>query len=163
MPIYIRCRPSLFSLDNDFITTKFTFVWYLSDDRFRCIIDDAWWLGTVENQEPHLPEFQDSMFLCYRVLWDNGERERLSPWDMEIIDDNSKLLVLYVCGMNFLNIYIISCKTARNIWVRWLFFINGNMVNCDILACIYHFSCLYLAWGCPNLDSQILKRCLASQ
>ncbi|KAK4329631.1 hypothetical protein Pmani_000034 [Petrolisthes manimaculis] len=57
-------------------------------DRFRCIIDDAWWLGTVESQEPHLPEFQDSMFMCYRVLWDNGERERLSPWDMELIDDH---------------------------------------------------------------------------
>ncbi|XP_063869262.1 PH-interacting protein-like isoform X2 [Scylla paramamosain] len=57
-------------------------------DRFRCIIDDAWWLGTVESQEPHLAEFQDSLFMCYRVLWDNGERERLSPWDMEPIDEN---------------------------------------------------------------------------
>ncbi|XP_066989654.1 bromodomain and WD repeat-containing protein 3 isoform X2 [Macrobrachium rosenbergii] len=58
-------------------------------DRFRCIIDDAWWFGTVERQEPHLPEFPDSMFMCYRVLWDNGEQERLSPWDMEIIDEES--------------------------------------------------------------------------
>ncbi|XP_045621318.2 bromodomain and WD repeat-containing protein 3 isoform X2 [Procambarus clarkii] len=61
-------------------------------DRFRCIIDDAWWLGTVESQESHLPEFQDSMFMCYRVLWDNGERERLSPWDMEIIEDNMQVV-----------------------------------------------------------------------
>nr|XP_053636652.1 bromodomain and WD repeat-containing protein 3-like [Cherax quadricarinatus] len=61
-------------------------------DRFRCIIDDAWWLGTVESQEPHLPEFQDSMFMCYRVLWDNGERERLSPWDMEVIDDSMEMV-----------------------------------------------------------------------
>ncbi|KAB7498071.1 Bromodomain and WD repeat-containing protein 3, partial [Armadillidium nasatum] len=62
-----------------------------SGDRFRCIIDDAWWIGTVETQEPHLPEFPDSMFMCYRVLWDNGERERLSPWDMEPIDDYMEL------------------------------------------------------------------------
>lgn len=65
-------------------------------DRFRCIIDDAWWLGTVESQEPHLPEFQDSMFMCYRVLWDNGERERLSPWDMELIDDRSECPISYL-------------------------------------------------------------------
>ncbi|KAK7075021.1 Bromodomain and WD repeat-containing protein 3 [Halocaridina rubra] len=58
-------------------------------DRFRCIIDDAWWFGTVERQEPHLSEFPDSMFMCYRVLWDNGEQERLSPWDMELIDEQS--------------------------------------------------------------------------
>ena len=63
-----------------------------TDERFRCIIDDAWWLGTVESQEPHLAEFQDSLFMCYRVLWDNGERERLSPWDMEPIDENSKYI-----------------------------------------------------------------------
>lgn len=62
-------------------------------ERFRCIIDDAWWLGTVESQEPHLAEFQDSLFMCYRVLWDNGERERLSPWDMEPIDEQSKHII----------------------------------------------------------------------
>lgn len=78
--------------------SKAIYLYYISPslicagERFRCIIDDAWWLGTVENQEPHLAEFQDSLFMCYRVLWDNGERERLSPWDMELIDENSKCL-----------------------------------------------------------------------
>lgn len=48
----------------------------------------------MESHEPHLPEFPDSMFMCYRVLWDNGEEERLSPWDMEPIDENSKLRIL---------------------------------------------------------------------
>ncbi|XP_066989661.1 bromodomain and WD repeat-containing protein 3 isoform X3 [Macrobrachium rosenbergii] len=67
-------------------------------DRFRCIIDDAWWFGTVERQEPHLPEFPDSMFMCYRVLWDNGEQERLSPWDMEIIDEENCAIVFAVPG-----------------------------------------------------------------
>ncbi|XP_045122866.1 bromodomain and WD repeat-containing protein 3-like isoform X2 [Portunus trituberculatus] len=77
----------------DFLVLKATYdvaanrLWQ-QGDRFRCIIDDAWWLGTVESQEPHLAEFQDSLFMCYRVLWDNGERERLSPWDMEPIDEN---------------------------------------------------------------------------
>lgn len=64
-------------------------------DRFRCIIDDAWWIGTVECEEPHLAEFPDSLFMCYKVLWDNGEKERLSPWDMEVIDDSSMLFIYF--------------------------------------------------------------------
>lgn len=59
-------------------------------DRFRCIIDDAWWLGTIERHEPHLQRYPESDFLCYTVQWDNGETERLSPWDMEPIDHTSK-------------------------------------------------------------------------
>lgn len=82
-------------------------------ERFRCIIDDAWWLGTVESQEPHLAEFQDSLFMCYRVLWDNGERERLSPWDMELIDENSKYLPqskwrLLTCSKSIITCVIMS-------------------------------------------------------
>ncbi|XP_037323684.2 bromodomain and WD repeat-containing protein 3 isoform X2 [Pungitius pungitius] len=53
--------------------------------RFRSIIDDAWWFGSVEDQEPLQPEYPDSLFQCYAVKWDNGEREKLSPWDMEPI------------------------------------------------------------------------------
>nr|XP_027220954.1 bromodomain and WD repeat-containing protein 3-like [Penaeus vannamei] len=81
----------------DFLILKATYNYAMSrhwqkGDRFRCIIDDAWWLGTVESHEPHLPEFPDSMFMCYRVLWDNGEEERLSPWDMEPIDENMEVM-----------------------------------------------------------------------
>ncbi|XP_042863346.1 bromodomain and WD repeat-containing protein 3-like isoform X2 [Penaeus japonicus] len=81
----------------DFLILKATYNYAMSrhwkkGDRFRCIIDDAWWLGTVESHEPHLPEFPDSMFMCYRVLWDNGEEERLSPWDMELIDENMEAM-----------------------------------------------------------------------
>ncbi|OCT93763.1 bromodomain and WD repeat-containing protein 1 isoform X2 [Xenopus laevis] len=54
-------------------------------DRFRSIIDDAWWFGTVMDQEPYQPDYPDSLFQCYTVKWDNTEIERLSPWDMEII------------------------------------------------------------------------------
>ena len=59
-------------------------------DRFRCIIDDAWWLGSVESIVPLNSENPDSKFMCYNVLWDNEERERLSPWDMEPIPEDSK-------------------------------------------------------------------------
>ncbi|XP_077198828.1 bromodomain and WD repeat-containing protein 1 isoform X2 [Paroedura picta] len=57
-------------------------------DHFRSIIDDAWWFGTVLSQEPYQPQYPDSPFQCYCVKWDNGETERLSPWDMEPIPEN---------------------------------------------------------------------------
>ncbi|KAI4892671.1 hypothetical protein NFI96_022685, partial [Prochilodus magdalenae] len=60
--------------------------------RFRSIIDDAWWFGSVENQQPYQPEYPDSLFQCYAVRWDNGEREKMSPWDMEPIPDEGKFL-----------------------------------------------------------------------
>uniref|UniRef100_A0A6A7G1C5 PH-interacting protein isoform X2 n=3 Tax=Hirondellea gigas TaxID=1518452 RepID=A0A6A7G1C5_9CRUS len=75
----------------DFLVLKQTYdvslnrSWPLGE-RFRCIIDDAWWLGTVELHEPYLDYCPDSLFMCYTVTWDNGEKERLSPWDMEPID-----------------------------------------------------------------------------
>ncbi|XP_059576728.1 LOW QUALITY PROTEIN: bromodomain and WD repeat-containing protein 1 [Alligator mississippiensis] len=59
-----------------------------ASDRFRSIIDDAWWFGTVLGQEPYQPQYPDSHFQCYSVKWDNGEIEKLSPWDMEPISDN---------------------------------------------------------------------------
>ncbi|XP_055492061.1 PH-interacting protein isoform X1 [Leucoraja erinacea] len=54
-------------------------------DRFRSVIDDAWWFGTIESQEPLQPEYPDSLFQCYNVCWDNGDTEKMSPWDMEVI------------------------------------------------------------------------------
>ncbi|XP_030059699.1 bromodomain and WD repeat-containing protein 1 isoform X2 [Microcaecilia unicolor] len=57
-------------------------------DRFRSIIDDAWWFGTVLDQQPHQTDYPDSLFQCYIVQWDNVETERLSPWDMDLIPKN---------------------------------------------------------------------------
>uniref|UniRef100_A0A663NDJ0 Pleckstrin homology domain interacting protein n=1 Tax=Athene cunicularia TaxID=194338 RepID=A0A663NDJ0_ATHCN len=54
-------------------------------DRFRSVIDDAWWFGTIESQEPLQPDYPDSLFQCYNVCWDNGDTEKMSPWDMELI------------------------------------------------------------------------------
>uniref|UniRef100_A0A8C2DLG0 Bromodomain and WD repeat domain containing 3 n=1 Tax=Cyprinus carpio TaxID=7962 RepID=A0A8C2DLG0_CYPCA len=58
---------------------------------FRSIIDDAWWFGTVECQEPFESEYPDSLFQCYIVRWDNGEREKMSPWDIEPIPEEAPL------------------------------------------------------------------------
>lgn len=37
--------------------------------RFRSIIDDAWWFGSVENQEPLQSDYPDSLFQCYEVKY----------------------------------------------------------------------------------------------
>lgn len=37
--------------------------------RFRSIIDDAWWFGSVECQEPFQSEYPDSLFQCYIVRY----------------------------------------------------------------------------------------------
>lgn len=60
------------------------------NDRFRSVIDDAWWFGTIVCQEPYQPEYPDSHFQCFKVKWDNGEIEKLSPWDVEAIPENAQ-------------------------------------------------------------------------
>eukprot|EP00057_Strongylocentrotus_purpuratus_P011327 XP_011665801.1 PREDICTED: PH-interacting protein [Strongylocentrotus purpuratus] len=62
--------------------------WKLGD-RFRAMIDDAWWQGTIVAHSPLDPEHPDSLFQCYLVDWDNGECERMSPWDLEPIDEKN--------------------------------------------------------------------------
>lgn len=57
-------------------------------DRFRCMIGDGWWMGQIESRHALSSEFPDSPFMCFRVRWDNGEYEYMSPWDMEPIDEN---------------------------------------------------------------------------
>lgn len=57
-------------------------------DRFRCMIDDGWWMGEITNRVPYDPEYPNSLFMCFHIQWDSGERERMSPWDMEPINDD---------------------------------------------------------------------------
>ncbi|KAJ8355742.1 hypothetical protein SKAU_G00185360 [Synaphobranchus kaupii] len=59
-------------------------------DRFRSVIDDAWWFGTIESQEPFQTQYPDSLFQCYNVCWDNGDTEKMSPWDMEVIPSDGQ-------------------------------------------------------------------------
>ncbi|GFN80856.1 bromodomain and WD repeat-containing protein 3, partial [Plakobranchus ocellatus] len=35
--------------------------------RFRSMIDDQWWLGTIKTQEPLDPDFPDSLYQCFNV------------------------------------------------------------------------------------------------
>ena len=53
-------------------------------DRIRCQIDDCWWKGTVKEVQK-----KESPFLSIFVHWDNGDKEYLSPWDLEYLDHDS--------------------------------------------------------------------------
>lgn len=57
-------------------------------DRFRSMIDDKWWIGEIESHQPLSQDFPDSLFMCFKVRWDNAEYEFMSPWDLEPIDEN---------------------------------------------------------------------------
>lgn len=57
------------------------------NDRFRCMIDDCWWMGQIQKISPIQQEFEESLFMCCKVSWDNGELEYMSPWDMEPLDE----------------------------------------------------------------------------
>lgn len=68
------------------------------------MIDDSWWTGAIEEvlapavvatdparagssrEPPWCPTTAAAHFLSLNVRWDNGELERLSPWDLEPID-----------------------------------------------------------------------------
>ncbi len=57
-------------------------------DRIRCQIDDCWWKGTVKKVEHH-DAAKRSPFLSIYVHWDNGEKEHLSPWDLEQLTEDT--------------------------------------------------------------------------
>eukprot|EP00095_Tigriopus_kingsejongensis_P000510 maker-scaffold367_size194084-snap-gene-0.46 protein:Tk00510 transcript:maker-scaffold367_size194084-snap-gene-0.46-mRNA-1 annotation:"bromodomain and wd repeat-containing protein 3 isoform x1" len=60
-------------------------------DRIRCQIDDCWWKGTVQKVEYHDAN-KRSPFLSIYCHWDNGEKEYLSPWDIEALDGDTALV-----------------------------------------------------------------------
>jgi len=39
----------------------------MTGDRFRSMIDDAWWMGSIKAQYPFQEEYPDSMFQCFLV------------------------------------------------------------------------------------------------
>lgn len=77
----------------DFLVLKQTYdtavqrLW-TQGDRFRCMIEDGWWIGQITDRVAYSAEFPDSLFMCFQIRWDSGETERMSPWDMEPIDES---------------------------------------------------------------------------
>lgn len=57
--------------------------WNINDE-FRSVIDDKWWFGKIDSIR-HSND--SSYFQCFDVTWSNGDKEWLSPWDLEPIVD----------------------------------------------------------------------------
>ena len=53
------------------------------EDRFRSLIDDQYWYGTVLKRRPFSEETPNSSWQCYHIRWDDGATDWLSPWDMQ--------------------------------------------------------------------------------
>jgi bromodomain and WD repeat domain-containing protein 1/3 len=71
----------------DFLVLKQFYDWAIRRDwqpgeRFRSYRNDSWREGQIEMREPFSTHCPNSLFLCYRIRWENGEMERLSPWNL---------------------------------------------------------------------------------
>lgn len=69
----------------------FLMIRVFAGDRFRSVIDDAWWCGKIVSRNKNA----QSPFLCYKILWDNNENENLSPWDLEPLNSRSEFSLRY--------------------------------------------------------------------
>lgn len=56
------------------------------------MIDDSWWMGEIIAVSPYSAEKPDSHFMSYEVKWDSGEFDRVSPWDMEPVREDRKIV-----------------------------------------------------------------------
>ncbi|XP_065578986.1 PH-interacting protein-like [Artemia franciscana] len=55
-------------------------------DHYRCAIEGRWYEGTVIGHQPFEDIYPDSLFLCYKVRWNDGTEDTISPWDIEPVD-----------------------------------------------------------------------------
>ncbi|KAB0802050.1 hypothetical protein PPYR_04236 [Photinus pyralis] len=77
----------------DFLVLKQTYDAAISrtwnaGDRFRCMIDDCWWMGKIVSKSPLSADSPNSLFMSYEIQWDSEEFERMSSWDLEPIRED---------------------------------------------------------------------------
>ncbi|VDM38223.1 unnamed protein product [Toxocara canis] len=64
---------------------------YQPGDRIETILDNHWWTGTVDKKEAHDEEnYPRSNWYCLTVKWDTGEDEKMSPWDVQPLQQNRR-------------------------------------------------------------------------
>ena len=70
--------------DKNFFFISYKGKHWKKGDRIRSQIDNCWWKGTVQKVEN-----KEYPFLNTFVHWDNGDKEHLSPWDLEALDHDT--------------------------------------------------------------------------
>lgn len=64
---------------------------WMKGDKFRCLIDDAWWEGIVASESALDNAYEESPWKRFIVKWDNEpDLERLSPWDIEPLPKDTR-------------------------------------------------------------------------
>lgn len=60
------------------------------NDRFKSIIDNKWWFGTVKEVLSNESDKDDDLdlFQKIKVIWDSKDEELMSAWDLEPIGDS---------------------------------------------------------------------------
>lgn len=86
-------------------------------DRFRSVIDDAWWFGTIESQEPYQLQYPDSMFQCYNVWYVfRCSWKHLHYWSKQVTRARS---CMFADGVTVLLFYCIQSQEFT-VSLRWL-------------------------------------------
>uniref|UniRef100_A0A671SIU1 Bromodomain and WD repeat-containing protein 3-like n=1 Tax=Sinocyclocheilus anshuiensis TaxID=1608454 RepID=A0A671SIU1_9TELE len=70
-------------------------VW-TSSNRFRSVIDDAWWFGTIVCQEPYQSEYPDSLFQCFKSFVELQKAEQPESESAGVpVTDEEMMDILY--------------------------------------------------------------------
>ncbi|CAG2175400.1 unnamed protein product [Oppiella nova] len=67
--------------------------------RFKSICRNSWWMGTVDKRSVFNHKYPDSLFKCYEVVFNSGERQRLSPWEVFDVGDGHQSMVTKTNGI----------------------------------------------------------------
>lgn len=84
-------------------------------DRFRSVIDDAWWFGTIESQEPFQSQYADSLFLCYNVWWGQLTVQSIMVVHLQLQWDWLYRSMLSFCMFYHVSLKIVSEEKERDV------------------------------------------------
>ncbi|CAG2109443.1 unnamed protein product [Medioppia subpectinata] len=64
----------------------------------------TWWMGAIKRRSAFKHRYPDSLYKCFEVVWNNGDKGRLSPWEMFEVEPSltGKLNGIRVSPQDFL-------------------------------------------------------------
>ncbi|KAF1744791.1 hypothetical protein MXB_4871, partial [Myxobolus squamalis] len=77
-----------FVILKQFFDSSLQLEWDVGDE-FRSYVDDKWWIGTITEIKPLNENHSDCHFHSFSVVWNTGESDLLSPWDIFPLEDEN--------------------------------------------------------------------------